>query len=997
MNDSQNNYTAEQLKRILEISHDAFIVSDSEMVIIYSNQTAQNIFGYTEKEMSAGNIRMLMPDKRRSNYLYDIESALKGNVVSNIGTQVELFGQRKNGEVFPIELTYTQNNFEGRDYFVSQIRDISDRKFREKQLDITAKALKIITESNRILIRSESEKEYIQGICEVITSLGGYSKSHILYIEETKDDKILNPIAFSGDANFNPVMTSFKISSIKHSGSPTIISIKEKRTDVCRNIKERGLWKYWKSSPDEMEFDSTISVPIFDFDKVIGILRVYSFDPLAFDTHEVELLEELARDISHGIKVLRERKELNATTTALRVITDANRLLLADYSEKEYTNNICKIITDVGKYRKSIISYLNNDGTSIYLVAHSGFKPENIATEQPVLLAAAHPESPTVLAIKEKNTIVCRNIIQRNLWKYWVDDPDKIDFESIISLPILINNDVSGVLKVYSADPDSFSEFEIELFEKLTKDIAQGITFIRTKLAHTQALKDLEESEDKYRSLFQSSNDAIFIADSETGLILDANEKAENILGKNLIQILGMHYLKIHSEIPEDSFQALFNKHLKEEKNTSEEFYLRTYNQNKATPFQVIANATFLKRKKAVQLIFRDISKSRMEEEKIRATQKMEALGTLSGGIAHDINNILSPIIGFTQLAVLEFENKEKQNGYLNEVLTAANRAKDLVSQILTFCRKSETDKKPHHIQSVLKEVIKLISVSLPKNVELQSVIDENCEPILCDPVQIYQIVINLCTNAYQAMKENGGILKVCLVRKGSSEIKSENFESIPFSNYICLIVSDTGCGMSNAVFKRIFEPYFTTKPKEEGTGLGLSVVSGIVKEHGAEIYVRTYPKEGTYFKISFPTLESALEKNSIKENISSEINIIKVLLVDDEPQITFMMKHMLEELGYNCETFNDSISALDKFKSDPSTFDLVITDQTMPKLLGTELSRKILEIRPDMPIILNTGYSPVASKSEAKKIGIKEFMMKPITISELSVTIERALKKHVE
>lgn len=999
MNDSQNKYTAEQLKRILEISHDAFIVSDSEMVLIYSNQTAQNIFGYTEKEMSGGDIRMLMPDKRRSNYLYDMESALKGNVVTNIDNKVELFGQRKSGDIFPIELTYTYFTENGKNYFVSQIRDISDRKIREKQLDITAKALKIITESNRILIRSVSEKEYIHGICDVITQIGGYSKSFLLYIEDTEDDKILRPVASSGYADFNPVMTSFKTSSIKHSGSPTIISIKEKRSDVCRNIKALGLWKYWKNSPEEMEFESTISVPIIDNGEVIGILRVYSFDPLAFDTHEVELLEELARDISHGIKVLRERKDLETSTVALKVITEANRLLPDVEEETKYLQSIAEIITGIGGFPRAALILAEEceeeNDTHLHMAAYSGYKTPVTGKALSFNLSSISSGSPTVTAIKEKKTDVCEDVIGRGLWKYWEDSPEKMEFESTISIPLIIQDKAKGILRVFSTNPFYFDESKVNLLEELAKDISHGLNFIRTKLTHTQALKDLEESENKYRVLFQSSNDAIFIADAETGIIFDANNRAEDMVGLPLKKIIGMHHSELHPKGYEEMYKNIFKQHQQHGNNISDEFYIRTKSgEGKAIPVQISVSTAFINGRKVIQGIFRDISKSKMEEEKIRATQKMEALGTLSGGIAHDINNILSPIMGFTQLAVLEFENKEKQNSYLNEVLTAANRAKELVNQILTFCRKSETDKKPQKVQTVLKEVIKLISVSLPKNVELQSIIDESCEPIMCDPVQIYQVVINLCTNAYQAMKEKGGVLKVCLVKKGSPEIKSDNSESLPFSNYICLIVSDTGCGMSNAVFKRIFEPYFTTKPKEEGTGLGLSVVSGIVKEHGAEIYSRTYPNEGTYFKISFPIIESALERNEIKENIISGKKHGNVLVIDDEAQITFMMKHMLEELGYSCEIFNDSISALDVFKSDPLKFDLVITDQTMPKLLGTELSRKILEIRPDMPIIINTGYSPVASKSEAKKIGIKEFMMKPITISELSIAIEKVLKK---
>jgi CheY-like chemotaxis protein len=241
-------------------------------------------------------------------------------------------------------------------------------------------------------------------------------------------------------------------------------------------------------------------------------------------------------------------------------------------------------------------------------------------------------------------------------------------------------------------------------------------------------------------------------------------------------------------------------------------------------------------------------------------------------------------------------------------------------------------------------------------------------------------------------MKEKGGILKVCLVRKGSPEIKTESFEKLP-ENYICLIVSDTGCGMSKTTLNRIFEPYFTTKSKEEGTGLGLSVVSGIVKEHGGEIYTRTYPNEGTYFKLTFPIVERSVESGSLRHSSVKCDNSLHIMAVDDEPQITFMMKFMLEEIGHTSETFTDPLQALDIFLRDPSKYDLVITDQTMPGILGTDLSKKMLEIRPGIPIILNTGYSPVASKSEAKKIGIKQFVMKPLTISDLSFAINESVR----
>jgi PAS domain S-box-containing protein len=809
-------------KDIFNNSHDAFIISDSEKNIRFANRSALKMFGYSEEELLGKSIHSLMSEERTANYNKQMKEVLSGKVVSNIDSGEDLRGKRKNGEIFSIELTYVSSISGNDNYFISQIRDISERKTRESELSVALKDLKIISESNRLLVRSENEKEYLNGICDIITGLSGFSKSLILLIEEKDDDKILLPVAFSGYQPDSAIKYPFRISTIKDSGSPTFIAIEEKRTEVCVNIKARGLWKYWKESPEEMEFDSTISIPIIKKDKVVGLLRVYSYEPFAFDDHEVKLLEELAEDISYGISALRERKELETT------------------------------------------------------------------------------------------------------------------------------------------------------------------------------MRLLEESENKYKNLFDNSSDAVILADADTGIIIDANRKAEDILKTSPEEIRGINLSEIHAEGYEEKYRKLLDDLQNLDRCVSDEFYLKIGSaEGKAVPVHVSVDHVYINERKIIQSIFRNISEQKAEEEKIRAAQKMEALGTLSGGIAHDINNILSPVIGFTQIALLEADNREKQMSCLNEVLTAAGRAKELVSQILTFCRKSETDKKPVKIQSILKEVIKLISSSIPGNVTIETVIDDNCGHIMCDPIQIYQVVINLCTNAFHAMKETGGVLKVCLVRKGSPEIKSDKAEVITFNDYICLIVSDTGCGMCKTTLNRIFEPYFSTKPKGEGTGLGLSVVSGIIKEHDGEIYVRTYPDEGTYFKITFPLAPVKSENKAEDITTAGRNGKLRVLVVDDEPQITFMLKYMLEELGFNPEVYNDPQKALKAFTSEPLDYDLLITDQSMPHLTGTELAEKALQIRPELPIILNTGYSPVISKKEALRMGIKEFMMKPLTISDISIVMERALKRN--
>lgn len=987
-------------KDIFNNSHDAFIISDSERIIRFVNRSGLKMFGYTEEELIGKSIHSLMSEERTANYSKQMNEVLSGKIVSNIDSGEDLKGKKKNGEDFSIELTYVCSKSGTENYFISQIRDISERKTRDKELQVISNALKVITESNRLLIRSYSEKEYLQGICDIITSIGGYLKSLVVFIQESEDDHILYPVAFSGKGPVFSVKQSLKKASEVYSGSPTILAIKEKTIKVCRNISALGLWKYWKNSPDEMDFDSTISVPVFENDEVIGILRVFSSDPFSFDTHEVELFNELSGDISHGIKILRERKKLESTTLELKTITEANRLLIDVNDEKSYLQSICDIITRTGNFSKSGILLAEKSDTGdmfMHFTAYSGYsdssKPSGYLKDFS-LSRIQNSKSPTVIAMKEKRIYVCHDILGRDIWKYWVDSPEKLEFESTIALPIIIADEPAGVLRVFSDEPFYFTETKISLLEELTKDISHGLNFIRTRSAHEKAVRNLLESENRYRSLFEASSDAIFITDAETGIILDANKISENFLGLTLNEIIGMHHAELHLEAYKEKFRNILDRIANSDKSISEEFLLKTKNSGgKAIPVQIIANIVSVNGKKTIQCILRDISEQRFKEEKIRTAQKMEALGTLSGGIAHDINNILSPVIGFTQIALLEYQNREKQISCLNEVLTAAGRAKELVSQILTFCRKSETDKKPVRIHPIVKEVLKLISSSIPENVKLETVIDENCGHIMCDPIQIYQVLINLCTNAFHAMKNHGGILRVCLVKKGAPEIKLEKSEELPFDEYICLIVSDTGCGMNKTTLNRIFEPYFTTKPKGEGSGLGLSVVSGIVKEHGGDIYVRTYPGEGTYFRISFPLAETCSEKRSeylIKNKYSKKLHI---LVVDDEPQITFMLKYMIEELGYTSEIYNDPIKALEVFIIEPYRFDMLITDQSMPGIEGTELSERFLAVRPDFPIILNTGYSPVISKKEALKMGIREFMMKPIMISDLSIIIERALK----
>ena len=335
----------------------------------------------------------------------------------------------------------------------------------------------------------------------------------------------------------------------------------------------------------------------------------------------------------------------------------------------------------------------------------------------------------------------------------------------------------------------------------------------------------------------------------------------------------------------------------------------------------------------------------------------------------------------------LESDNKKKSH-YLNEILTASHRAKDLVQQILTFCRKGESEMKPFKVQPIVKEALKLLKISLPSNIETEIEINNSCGEIMCDPTQIHQIIMNLCTNAYHAMKEKGGTLKVSLDCGNTIDMTTDEIEDTEHKKSLTIEVSDTGCGMTKSVLERIYEPYYTTKGKDEGTGLGLSVVLGIVKGHGGKIYSKSYPDKGSLFRVYFPLLEQ-----DEKEVNEKEIEMIiggneHIMVIDDEQILSEIISTILTDLGYKTTQFNSSEKALKEFEKNPNKYDMIFTDQTMPKMVGSELAKKALEIRKDIPIILCTGYSPFISRDQALEIGIKEFVMKPLTRSTLANTV---------
>jgi signal transduction histidine kinase/ABC-type nitrate/sulfonate/bicarbonate transport system substrate-binding protein/ActR/RegA family two-component response regulator len=379
--------------------------------------------------------------------------------------------------------------------------------------------------------------------------------------------------------------------------------------------------------------------------------------------------------------------------------------------------------------------------------------------------------------------------------------------------------------------------------------------------------------------------------------------------------------------------------------------------------------------------------------EQLQQSQKTEAIGTLAGGIAHDFNNILAAILGFADMAQEDIPNWSPAKLQIKEVLNAGNRAKDLVKQILAFSRNSGQSREPVNIQLLISETLNFLRASIPTTIEIRVNSDSQSSRILADPTQIHQVLMNLCTNAAYAMEEEGGVLSLDLREvQSTDEHLGSNPDREPGS-YILLSVTDTGVGISKEIIERIFDPYFTTKAVGKGSGMGLAVVHGIVHSHGGLATVESTLGQGTTFKLYFPKIESEDDVQDKNEDADPlPVGNERIIVVDDEDSIVRLTQSRLESLGYQVTARTSSSEVLDLFRSNPNAYDLVITDQTMPRMTGEQLAKELIKIQPSISIVMCTGYSSRIDADKASSIGIRAFIMKPVDREKLAKIVRKVL-----
>ena len=568
---------------------------------------------------------------------------------------------------------------------------------------------------------------------------------------------------------------------------------------------------------------------------------------------------------------------------------------------------------------------------------------------------------------------------------------------SIMVLPLISRDVVIGTLVLMSVATHRYQDRDLSLAENVAAHISGAIANARLFDERRRAEQALRESEASLRSIFRAAPVGI-------GMVTDRVLRQVN---DYICEMTGYS----RNELVDQNARILYPTREEYERVGREKYVLireqgtgsieTCWQRKDGKVIDVLLSSTPLDPADwsiGVTFTALDITERKRAErerasleEKLRISQKMEAIGTLAGGIAHDFNNILSAIIGYAELADIDTRRESPVASSLAQILKAAFRARDLVRQILMFSRQSEVQFGPLQVNLIIKETLKLLRASLPATIQVRQDLGD-CGKILGDPTQVHQVVMNLCTNAYQAMGAEGGLLDISL---SSVDINAGHLvqgETLQPGQYLKLSVRDTGHGIDPEILHRIFEPYYTTREKGAGTGLGLAVVHGIVKNHRGAIQASSQVGVGSTFDVYFPKVEDYSVESEAEPEEPVRGGNECILFVDDEPALEELGGRLLSGLGYEVVTRSSAWEALQLFKAKTMAFDLVITDMTMPQLTGEKLALEILRIRPEMPIILCTGFSEQINNERARSLGIRALVMKPFLKNEMARTIRRVL-----
>ena len=931
-----------RFRNLVETTSDWIWEIDENAVYVYTNPRIHNLLGYLPEEVIGKTPFDLMPaeEAQRVAKLFGAGSMAHEALVNLVNINLHQDGHRVVLETSAIPIIDQDGNFRG---YRGIDRDISERMQAEEALARVNRALRTLSTGNHVLVRATSEEELLQATVRNIVENGGYCMARIIFAGDDPE-KTLTCVASAGAGeDFYPAEERLTWADTDQGQMPIARAIRSGKVQICHDIATDPGFAPWKDTALARGYAAIIDLPLCSSARCFGTLSIYSSEKAAFDEEETKLLKELAEDLAYGITSLRARVNLQR-------LEMKNTLILNSVGAGIFGLDLQGRATFINLAGAAMLQRPEAEivGQAMHALHHHSRADGTRYPEEECPISAAYRDN------------VAHRVAEEVFWKkdgtsFWVE---------YISTPMRDERD-ELVGSVVSFD-----------------DITQ----------HKMDQDQLMKAKEQWEKTFDSILDEIITVQDKDFRILQANSAATSFFGIPREEIVGRHCYELFREDNNPCSECPAYAVLQEDKTHS----LELYHERLKKHFLVTISPMVDETGKCFGLVHsaKDITGKKQLEQQLRQAQKMEAIGTLAGGIAHDFNNILTPILGYSELVVERLPSSSEECKLVQEIRTAGMRAKELVKQILTFSRQTEQQRQPVQIHLVIKEALKLLRSSIPATIVIhQNIVD--CGTVMADPTQIHQVLMNLCTNAYHAMRETGGELSVSL---SVIELTAQDYlDNLPLQPgpHVQLSVRDTGCGMSKELQERIFEPYFTTKKQGEGTGLGLSVVQGIVQSHHGHITVYSEPGHGTEFQVYLPQVKA------LDEGLAEEAETVAiprgsgtVLVVDDEVAVGKLLREVLLSLGYEVVLCSSSTQALEAFQQNGARIDLVLTDMSMPAMNGAELTRRIKQLSPATPVVLCTGFGDIINEEKAKQLGIDGYLLKPIIKRQLAQTIHEVMGK---
>lgn len=827
------------------------------------------------------------------------------------------------------------------------LTDITENWQSANQLFKLNRSLLAISKCNQALLHASEQSELLRDICDTITEVGGYRMAWVGFAENDGARNVI-PMACSGftDGYLNAVHIRWDES--EYGQSPAGRAIRTGLPYICRNIATDPGFGIWKDEALKRGYASILAMPLKDEDSVFGTLAIYSVTTDAFDIEEKTLLSSLADNLAYGITMLRNRKAREAAEEALRQSE-------ARYRSLFHNHHTVMLMIDPGN--GSIIDA--NPAAELFY----GWTKDQLCS----------------MTIDRINAQPCGSM--------------QTEMQRKVSLP---NNVLA--LRHHLAD-GSFRDVDVtsgpisvdgkSLFYLIVNDVTESRQF--EKIA--------AENNKRMHYIMASTNTGLW----ETGITDNTTSWSDEIwdlYGLERGSCVPSFENWMQTVIPED--RELMQQAAEKAVADLSEFIgtWRVRKPDGSIRWLMAKGSPFIQPDGSIDRyvgIVIDITERKQEAEakeqlhaQLRQAQRLETIGTLAGGIAHDFNNILTPILGYSELGLMTIPDEDPTYEYFEEIAHAADRAKTLVAQILTFSKSRESNAIPVSFRAVLEEALKLLRPLIPSTITIEHHLESSCHNVFADPSQLHQVIINLCTNAFQAMEGRMGTLSIELSEITVDEKLQVTLPGLDTGTFVRLSITDTGTGMDEKTMEHIFEPFFTTKGPKSGTGLGLSVVHGIVTSCKGTITVDSHPGKGSKFTVYLPVIDQQaicyIEHAPLPKGNNS------ILYIDDEEGNTRIMYKMLSRIGFRVECLTSPIKAIELFSENPEKFDLAISDQTMPGMTGTDLADRIHEIRPRLPIILITGNENSIGDTCLDNHGISKLLKKPVKITQLVAAINEVL-----